>query len=71
MKGQDRDQEIYHGLGAIVPMARYPIETAEFAFSRGIDDEPAFNWWVGWVLKKRANIIVKSRHDRLGTRDTV
>ncbi len=44
----------------------HPIETAEFAFSRGIADEPAFNWWAGWVLKKRANIIakVKTRQTR-------
>eukprot|EP00956_Cyclotella_meneghiniana_P007920 scaffold10518_cov43-Cyclotella_meneghiniana.AAC.2 len=30
---------------------------------RSIAEEPAFNWWVGWVLKKRDRIIslVKKR----------
>jgi hypothetical protein len=40
-----------------------PIETAEYAFARGIIDEPAFAWWVDYTLKKRARIIsaVKKR----------
>ena len=40
-----------------------PIETAEYAVSRGIDKEPAFSWWVPHVLKKRSRIIklVKAR----------
>ena len=28
----------------------YPIETTEFAVSRGIDDEPAFIWWVRYTI---------------------
>jgi hypothetical protein len=28
----------------------HPIETAEYAKSRGIDDEPAFAWWVPYTL---------------------
>ena len=35
----------------------------EYAVSRGIDDEPAFKWWVPYTLRKRDTIIsaVKSR----------
>ena len=35
----------------------YPIETAEYAISRGTDDEPACLWWVGPTLKRRKAII--------------
>ena len=35
----------------------YPIETAEFAASRGIDDEPAFAWWVPHTFRKRDAIV--------------
>jgi hypothetical protein len=31
----------------------HPLEVAEFAYMAGIAGEPAFNWWVGWVIKKR------------------
>ena len=34
-----------------------PIETAEFAVSRGIADEPAFKWWVPYTLRRRDRII--------------
>ena len=34
-----------------------PIEVAEFAKSRGIDDEPAFQWWVPYTLRQRDRII--------------
>ncbi|KAL7480720.1 hypothetical protein ACHAW6_006385 [Cyclotella cf. meneghiniana] len=30
---------------------------AELALAMGIANEPAFNWWVTWVLKKRDRII--------------
>ena len=30
---------------------------AEFAFAVQIAGEPAFNWWVSWVLKKRDQIV--------------
>ena len=44
----------------------HPIETAEYAAMAGIDHEPAFNWWVSHVLKKRDRIIsmVKGRSIR-------
>jgi hypothetical protein len=35
----------------------HPLETAEYAKLMGIDHEPAFNWWVTHVLKKRDRII--------------
>jgi hypothetical protein len=34
-----------------------PIEVAEDAITRGIDNEPAFAWWVDYTLKKRNCII--------------
>lgn len=41
----------------------HPVETAEFAKSRGIDDEAAFFWWVPYTLRKRDVILaaVKKR----------
>jgi hypothetical protein len=35
----------------------HPFETAKYAVTQGIDHEPAFNWWVSHVLKKRDRII--------------
>ena len=45
----------------------HPVEMAEFAKSRGIQDEPAFIWWVPYTLRKRDVIIgsVKARFRRL------
>ena len=37
------------------------MQTAEFAVAQGIDHEPAFNWWVKHVLKKRDRIITSIR----------
>ena len=34
-----------------------PLDTAEFAVARGIDDEPAFKWWVPYTLRRRDRII--------------
>ena len=41
----------------------HPVEVADFAKARGIADEPAFSWWVPYMLRKRDVIIskVKSR----------
>jgi hypothetical protein len=38
-------------------MESHPIETAKYAEILGIDHEPAFNWWVPYVLRKRDRII--------------
>ena len=37
----------------------HPIETAEFARARGINNEPAFAWWVLCTLWKRDIILSK------------
>ena len=41
-----------------------PVEVAECAVARGIDEEPAFVWWVPCTLKRRERIIkaVNSRY---------
>ena len=36
-----------------------PVEVAEFAKARAIDDEPAFAWWVPYTLRKKDAIISK------------
>ncbi len=44
----------------------HPIKTAEYAKILGIDHEPAFNWWIPYVLRKRDRIIslVRKRNPR-------
>ena len=44
----------------------YPVAVAEYAIAQGIEDEPAFNWWVHHLLRKREHIIalVKKRSTR-------
>ena len=44
----------------------HSLECAEYAVSQDVIDEPAFNWWAPWVLKKRHQIIskVKTRNAR-------
>ena len=37
----------------------YPVEVAEFALATRISMEPAFAWWVPFVLKKRNQILAK------------
>ena len=55
------------GLESWVPLKdmkeSHPVEVADFAKARGIADEPAFSWWVPYMLRKRDVIIskVKSR----------
>jgi hypothetical protein len=41
----------------------HPLEMAEYAITQGIDQEPAFNWWVPQVLRLHKCIIslVKKR----------
>jgi hypothetical protein len=40
----------------------HSVEVAEFAKARGIEDEPAFAWWVPYMLKKRDVIISSVKH---------
>ena len=42
----------------------HPVETVEFAKSRGIDDETTFAWWVPHMLRKR-NAIISAMKMRL------
>ena len=42
----------------------HPVDTVEFAKSRGIDDETAFAWWVPHTLRKR-NAIISAMKTRL------
>ena len=37
----------------------YPVQVAEFAFARDIQNKPAFKWWVYHTLKKRDYLIHK------------
>jgi hypothetical protein len=56
-----------NGSSQWIPLKRlkefYPVEIAEYAISEGIDDQPAFAYWINHVLKKRDKIIsaVKKR----------
>jgi hypothetical protein len=38
-----------------------PVETAEYAVANKLVTEPAFNWWVTHVLRKRERIILKMK----------
>lgn len=40
----------------------HPIEVAEFAKATGIDHEPAFAWWVPYILRKGDVIIAAVKH---------
>jgi hypothetical protein len=37
----------------------YPVQIAEYAAANRIAHEPAFNWWVHTVLRKRNRIVAK------------
>ena len=43
-----------------------PVEVAEYAVAMGIEDQPAFQWWVPYTLNKRDRIIsaVNSRYHK-------
>jgi hypothetical protein len=44
----------------------HPIETTKYAVTKGLDHEPAFNWWVPHVLKKRDQLISLVRKPTTG-----
>ena len=29
----------------------YPLEVADYTIQKGIDEQPAFVWWVPWTIK--------------------
>ena len=37
----------------------YPVQVADYAMANNIANEPAFRWWVPFVLKKRERILKK------------
>ena len=46
----------------------YPVEMAEYANGNNIRDEPAFQWWVPYTLKKRDGIIASTKARLRNTR---
>ncbi|CAJ1941171.1 unnamed protein product [Cylindrotheca closterium] len=42
----------------------FPIEVADYTISKGIQDKPAFAWWVPHIVRKRARFLgmVKSKY---------
>ena len=38
----------------------YPVQLAEYAKAKGLEEEPPFIWWVGSVLRRRDSRIMKS-----------
>jgi hypothetical protein len=44
----------------------FPVELAEYAFANGIEEEPAFKWWVNYTIRRRNRIIskIKSKYWR-------
>ena len=60
-KGWDLRIEWSDGSASWLPLhvikASNPIETAEFAVSRNIHNEPAFAWWVRSTLRNRDRVI--------------
>lgn len=43
-----------------------PVELAEYALAQGIQEEPAFKWWVPFTFRKRNRIIskIKAKYSR-------
>ena len=39
----------------------YPVDLADFAIQRRIAEEPAFAWWIPYIIKKRNRIIAKAK----------
>ena len=37
----------------------YPIELAEYVVKHDLQEEPAFAWWIPYVLKKRDRMLKK------------
>lgn len=56
------------GSSNFVPLSEmkesFPVETAMYAVEHRLSEEPAFAWWVNWVLKKTKQVInkVKSKY---------
>ena len=70
--GWDLEYEFADGSTSFVPLKEAkeanPVEVAEYAVQNQIDEEPAFDWWVRGILKKKNRLIKmsKKRHVRKG-----
>ena len=40
-----------------IPKESNPVDIAEYAVARGIEDEPVFAWWIPYTLRKRDVIV--------------
>ena len=36
-----------------------PVEVAKYALAPGISNEPAFSWWIPYVISTQARILLK------------
>ena len=47
----------------------HPVMAAEYVVAHGLEEEPAFNWWISHVLRKRERIVkmVRQRHDAISS----
>jgi hypothetical protein len=63
-KGWDLCVEWCDGSSSWIPLkdlkVANPIETAEYAVSHNLSQEPAFSWWVEDVLRRRDSMIAAS-----------
>jgi hypothetical protein len=68
-KGWKLKAEWTDGSTSWIPLASMkesnPVETAQYAKSRGIQKEPAFAWWSPHVLKKANRIIKATKHRKV------
>lgn len=39
----------------------HPVEVSEYEVAHGINNMPAFAWWVSQTLKKHDNIIISAK----------
>ena len=64
--GWDLRVEWIDGSSSWVPLSDVkesnPIEVAEYAVAHQLEKQPAFAWWVGTVLSKRARVIKQVHH---------
>ncbi len=53
------------GSSSWIPLAdlkdAYPVQLADYAVANNVTTEPAFCWWVPFVLKKRDRILMKGQ----------
>ena len=63
------DGEMDQNSGLISRFSRSLIQFGEYVISRGIQNEPAFAWWVPYVMQKR-NVIVSAVKLRIRRKKT-